>query len=53
MTNLIVGAIDMAADFSPEVTMSKTESPIQRRRTVTVRIGDIGVGGDQPIRVRR
>jgi 1-hydroxy-2-methyl-2-(E)-butenyl 4-diphosphate synthase len=32
--------------------MSKTESPIQRRRTVTVRIGDIGVGGDQPIRVQ-
>jgi (E)-4-hydroxy-3-methylbut-2-enyl-diphosphate synthase len=52
LTNLIVGAIDMAADFSPEVTMSKTESPIQRRRTVTVRIGDIGVGGDQPIRVQ-
>jgi (E)-4-hydroxy-3-methylbut-2-enyl-diphosphate synthase len=29
-----------------------SESPIQRKRTVAVRIGHIGVGGDEPIRVQ-
>jgi (E)-4-hydroxy-3-methylbut-2-enyl-diphosphate synthase len=32
--------------------MSTIQSPIKRHKTVTVRIGDIGVGGDQPIRVQ-
>lgn len=32
--------------------MTTSESPIQRRRTVRVRIGSIGIGGDEPIRVQ-
>ncbi|MGB5737219.1 MAG: flavodoxin-dependent (E)-4-hydroxy-3-methylbut-2-enyl-diphosphate synthase, partial [Thiohalocapsa sp.] len=29
-----------------------SESPINRHRTVRVRVGDIGVGGDEPIRIQ-
>jgi len=32
--------------------MNMSESPIKRHRTVRVRVGDIGVGGDEPIRIQ-
>jgi (E)-4-hydroxy-3-methylbut-2-enyl-diphosphate synthase len=32
--------------------MNMTNSPIQRHRTVRVRIGDIHIGGAEPIRVQ-
>jgi len=32
--------------------MSSSQSPIRRHRTQTVRVGGIGVGGDEPIRVQ-
>jgi (E)-4-hydroxy-3-methylbut-2-enyl-diphosphate synthase len=32
--------------------MSMSQSPIRRHKTVTVRVGGIGIGGDQPIRIQ-